>query len=341
MAAIRESLVALLSGKYTESHVSEVVRFSRVIAQTAVNGKISPLSANRGFIGLPVEDIAFDCIADLFQRRDGNDFVQLKTYFGGLSFPHISDEELTIHFRRLIFSKVNDGLFRIYNEVDPTLGRIIRNIRLAVRSLHNFDEIERLGQNCLCPVMVRRLEELPSLDIEALEVGLRTHTSNRMETPNLLSALSLFLREQTDYCRIVPLVSVAVVFRSVYMGAFGDAYVMRTPEDELLITDVRATITEVCNEVKAEFGPRYIFKRKKVSEDLFGTYIQAIEESLVRKFIGDDGHSDSLFEHLRTKFPNMGRRSYAADHKKLVEYLLRIANDRALRKLSRIISERE
>ncbi len=36
--------------------------------------------------------------------------------------------------RRLVFSHVNQALCRIYQETDPSLGKLIRNLKLAVKT---------------------------------------------------------------------------------------------------------------------------------------------------------------------------------------------------------------
>ena len=91
--------------------------------------------------------LALDCIADTFQRDENGHFTTLITYFESLNWRQLSDADLTIALRRLIFSKVNEGLFRSYRAEDPNLARIIRNIKEAVKrndsfSLHREREVQ-------------------------------------------------------------------------------------------------------------------------------------------------------------------------------------------------------
>ena len=58
----------------------------------------------------------------------------------------LDEEEATQQLRILVFSKVNQGLFRLYRENDPILARLIRNIKLAVKADPSFKQLVLLGQ---------------------------------------------------------------------------------------------------------------------------------------------------------------------------------------------------
>ncbi len=192
----REHLSAILSGTYTDINLKHIVGLCHAFAVASINSKIAGGTLRREFIGMNSRDIAFDCIADLFQRGENSTMVQLQTHFKRINFDTASNQELLTHFRRLVFSKVNNGLFRIYNEVDPSLGKIIRNIKLVVGALRNFEEVERLGESCVCPSLVSKLAERPQMDLEILEKGLRRYADGTEHILDLMAKLSLYFSEQ-------------------------------------------------------------------------------------------------------------------------------------------------
>ena len=66
-------------------------------------------------------DLAYDCIAELFLQDDDGVPKVLRTYFNGLNVQELDEAEILIHLRRLIVARVNQELFRIFGEIDPSL----------------------------------------------------------------------------------------------------------------------------------------------------------------------------------------------------------------------------
>ena len=236
---------------------------------------------------LPHTDIAFDCIADLFQQNEEGRFVQLEAYFSSFDIANESDESLLSHLRRLVFSKANQVIFRIYNETDPSLGKIIRNIKLAIQSLNNFDIVTRFDETCILPSACETLEHLPAIKRNEFENQIRNTAHGTETIPQLLAQLSLYLRQQTEYSRLVPMVSVALVFRSLYQN-------------------------------------------QKVSADEFENYFSVIKESISARLISQDGEDFSFFKGLNAHIPDLTDEEYHKKHKSKIEYLGRLAYDRAI-----------
>lgn len=332
---IRDDLCEVLAGNERGQGTRNLARLCRALATVVINRKIADGALNCRHIGLTPQDIAIDCIAELFQRDASGTYVQLKTYFGGLGIENLSGEEILTHLRRLVFSKVNDGLFRIYNEVDPSLGKIIRNIKFVIGTVHNFEELERIGERCICPSFVDRMEQFPTIDRTALEIEMRKTAKGTERIPELMAQLSLFLRRQKEYCRIVPLVDVALAFRSVYAEPVEAAADGSRAENMLLLNDAENLIREACFEVKAVMKTRYDH-RGKVAPEHLEWYFQIIEQTLVEKLTSNDGSSKSLFASLNSRIPELTRKDYNTVHKKILEYLFKLSVDRAKQKLAEL-----
>ncbi len=329
---IRSDLQRILSDGHTDVEINSVVELYHAFAVASVKRKIAARTLSERFIGLNSGDIAYDCIVELFQRDESGRFVQMKAYFDGITLGDISNEELLTHSRRLVFSKVSDRLFRIYRETDPSLAKIIHNIKVVVSTLHSFDEVERLGENCICPSFVERLEEFPAIDRDTIEREMRKRVRGTERIPELMAELSLFLRQQGEYCRVVPIVGVALVFRSIYNEPMNDTITEPAVESAILMKDARRMIKEACREVKAEMEPTYVGK-KKVSTEHMNFYFFVIEETLTRRFADEDERDGSLFEHLKEYIPDLEREEYKRSHKKTLEYLLRLSTESAKKKL--------
>ena len=335
VSKIRDSLTAALGGSYNDSQLNDVVKLCHAFAFGSIEDKLKHGSLSEEFVGLNRRDIAWDCIADLFQRDENGGIVRLKAYFDGVQIEGISDEELLSHFRRLVFSKVNDGLFRIYQQVDPSLSKIIRNVKFVVSTLHNYDEMEKLGEHCICPSFVERRDHLPAIETDLLEKEMRRRAHGTERIPDLMAKLSLFLRQQDEYCRVVPLTIVARVFRAIYTEPPDMKQAEPLVEDDMLIEDAEQIIKQACHEVESKMAPKYAI-RKSIHTDFIESYFCVIEGTLVERLLSHDGKSTPLFARMRTYFPDLKRNEYEKRHKRVLEYLLKLSTAEAKKRLNGI-----
>lgn len=324
LPGLREAVNGFARSNITPAAVNRFVRIchSLALSQLTTRRNASVLSRVHG---LNASDLAFDCISDLFQRNDNGHFLQLETYFKGFPHADISDPELLVLLRRLVSSKVNQGIFRLLNEADPSLGKILRNIKLAVPALHQFEEVERFGEPFIRTSLCDPLEHLPEPSLEDIERALLDAAPGPAFIPDLLSRLSIYLRSQTDARRTVPLITVALAFRSLY------ATRTQIPSDVVDAdqfpvaldgpTIVRLTMRELRIRV-ARF-----LNRGKIAPELLERYCAVIEEGLTRRIVHANGEDFTLFEALRRRDPSITRARYRMVHRSRLEYLARLANE--------------
>lgn len=281
-------------------------------------------------ISLPPEDLAIDCVAELFQREEDGSLVQVRAYFEGMDWRCMANEELMSYLRRLVFAKVNHGIFRLYNEADPALGKILRNIKIAIRSLDHFIEIDRFGEHCICPVMCDTLEHLPSAGHNELELLLRSGPSGNHSVPNLLARLSKALREQHEHSRVVCLITVAQVIRSMYESG-RQLQEISEPDvyGNLVAQDVETFIAQASREVSLQVSRSYI-KKDESGRELLDCYLEAAA-GYVRAQLNKDGLDDgSLYERLAVILPGLSKEQYKKLHKSKLEYVARLVQQRVI-----------
>jgi len=331
-AGLRESLLSVIESDTTRDQLNRLVSVFHALASAFLAGK-STCGMLSSVTGMKTSDLAYDCIAELFQKNEEGEYIQLISYFGGLRLSAISDEEILAHVRRLVFSKVNHGVYRLYSQTDPSLAKILRNVKLAVYSLKNFTETERFGEQCLAPVLCDGLEHLPPIQREELEQLFIPLTKGNEAVPELLAKLSFYLREQSEHCRIVPVIYVGLLFRSVYEAKKGAQDNSVWIEDTTIINDAENIINKVCSELKSRMSKKYRDK-KNVAEDLFDKYLHVMKEGLTEKYIGDNGNDFSLFDNLRKYLPGLTREEYATGHRNTIEYLWKLAQKEGTRRLN-------
>ena len=328
---LRESILSAINGSATREQLNRLVSVFHSLASAFLASK-STCGMLTHVSGLKTSDLAYDCIAELFQQnRDGN-YIQLVSYFSGLQLSAARDEEILAHARRLVFSKVNHGVYRLYSQADPSLAKILRNIKLAVYSLKNFTETDRFGEQCLIPVLCDALEHLPPFQREELEQLFIPVTRGKEVIPELLAKLSLFLREQDRNCRIVPLILVGLLFRSVYNAKQSVHSNTVEIEDATVVRDTEDIISKVCRDLKTVTSKKYV-EKKNIAGEVFEKYFHVMEEGLTEKYIGSNGQDFSLFDNLRRYLPDLTKEEYKKRHRNKIEYLWKLVQKEAVKRL--------
>ena len=331
---LRFNLSSVLTNAHSKRQLEELVLLCHSLAISSIRSKLASGKINTSLLGLNDSDLAYDCIADLFQQDEKGIVLHLKTYFESFSIESASDELLLAHIRRLIFARVNQGLFRLYNEADPTLGKILRNIKLAIHSLGNFFEIERFGESYIAPSLCDPLHELPEIGGEELQRLVQEVCNGNERIPEILAKLSSSLRRQKEYSRAVRLMSVAYAICSFFGEMQTRNQQEPVVEQALLIGDIVAVIRESCREVKGKNFSKYVGK-KKVAAQHFEHYFFVIEEKLTETLGGHDGEDYSLFDQLSKFLPTLTREEYKRKHKNILEYLSRITYELTVEKMKK------
>jgi hypothetical protein len=330
LSGLREAVDQFRNGNVDPRLLNRFIRLCHSLAESHLSSRRISAVLSRVH-ALNVSDLAFDCIGDLFRRDDTGRFPQLETYFESCLATEISDHQLLVYVRRLIASKVNQGMFRLLNEADPSLGKILRNIKLAIASLHNFDEVEWFGEPYLIPSLCETLEHLPALEQEELERNLMSMTTGNENVPVLLSKLAVYLRTQSDYRRRVSLVTTALVFRSMLTLRAELPAEATPPQDPGASLDAATAIRLTMNEMRQETA-RYVQKGKVTADDL-EAYCQVIEEGLTRRILHGNGQDFTLFRGLQAIYPALTKEQYRKLHRSRLEYLARRANQLVATKL--------
>jgi hypothetical protein len=323
-SSLRDDLHALLRGDPQPRQLNTVVNLCVALSMELLSRKSGGkfLSHQQG---LTPKDLAFDAVADLFQRDEDGRFLQFEAYFE--SFPPAStgDEELLIALRRLVYSRTNHALFRMYRDVDPILFKILRNVKLAVERLQQFQEIDRFGEIHIAPVMCETLEHLPVFDLDELEHRLLTVTLGNENIPRMMGKLALILKDQSSNARYVPLMGVAMMLRAVYARRNEPLLPPASTDDPMAGEDVGDMINRACAALRKEFHGKYVGKGK-TPENVYSDYFEVIEESLHARMQGDN--QSSYLSLLQARMPDLTHDDYKRYHRARIEYLGSLAAQR-------------
>lgn len=331
-------LISAQTGAYTQGQLIELHRLCYLIARRLVRRKILSGKLCIDMLGMTESDVTHDCIAELFIRNADNELIEFSKYFEyqRLSIDETPEELLFVHLRRLVFSFVNDNLFRIYNEADPALGKIIRNIKSALNNSSCFKIVIRFDEQYVVPTAGSLLPHNPTISNDELQREISDIMMTEDDIPSIIQKLTSVVGSWETYQRSIRLISLAQAIRSGYQQlGFATTNGLITQETSFDDGNVEKIISEVCRNLSHEMKPRYV-DVDKVDGRTFDQYVQALERVLTCEFL--DGKDDaSYFDCLREIDPALTKSDYVMNHRAIFEYLAKLAKQRARVSLKEIL----
>lgn len=282
--------------------------------------------------GISNEDLALDCIAELYQRDEHNQFVVLSQYFDTCNWETLSEEDLKVALRRLVFSKVNEGLFRNYREEDPNLAKIIRNIKEAAKQDKRISLVRSKEASWL--VMGDKdaaVNHLPLAPAEILQAHMLSILCNTSNTYKAVSAFADFIEAHPHYCNGYPLSGFAQVLRASFMGAVVPG--ASDIEASYAPIEVEQAIQQAVTYVRTTLYDTYV-RGGKLSRARFETYVKAVGKTLKSTFTRYPESVDSQFEALRSFIPDLSKETYMQQHRNVLQYLFKLSRAHMIAYLS-------
>lgn len=325
-----------LVGDYTRIELLEIFRLCQAIARQHIRRKI--LAGKLHHTGLSEADITLDCIAELFRRDEHNVLVEFAKYFN-YQHIHINDElddMLLVHVRRLTFTVVNDNLFRIYHEADPSLGKILRNIKIAVDKSANLKMEEHFDEHYVVVTETDQLRHCASISDRELTSRLIRSIRWGDTMPQILEKLAEMLCSQDIYQRKVGLMPLALAVKDIFKN-FDRSTADETTvvEAQLLAEDIQKIIRKTCDALSAEMEPHYV-TRGKLDRKTFDRYLAAVNRMLSAEFLETRNDQKTYYEFLREYIPDLTNTEYREHHRTVFEYLAKLSKRRTIKGLRKM-----
>ncbi len=325
--AIRHMLSLRPAPAESRAYIDLTLRIATIhILKRVTSGTLTP-----AFFGLTPSDLALDCLGPLFARDAEGRFTQIATYYTAIHWESMSDAELLAATRRIVYSTVHQQLVRLYRDHDPSLEKIIRNLRNALRGSAALHE-DRRGAELWITLTGETPEQrvLPEMPWAYLEGELSGHLHDRTSLREVVQRCAMILDGQTICRKSVPLTSLALILRMAY------ARVGREPEDEgrpeetaLRSEEAERIIGEALAILEAEKRPSYV-EKGKVTGLTYTAYLDAIRDILRAEFVENDGNGVSYHARLEGLLPGLSQEEYREHHRCHLEYLAKLARERFL-----------
>jgi len=317
------------------SVVRQYVKLCHTLAQTYLNYKIKSGRLDPNFFGVTADDLAMDCIAFLFTRSDSGEFTKIKNYFSSFDTATLTDDELIIRTRRLVFNSINDELYRLYKLEDPSLGNIIRCIKSALKYTPDLFSERVDGEIWLYTAGSNdNQSSLPLLPHEHIWLLIGKEFTFSMTVREIVHTFSRILKSQRHYQKRYPLIGLAYLIRTMY-SAVGDTEPEITqPDDGFREDEIRELIKDSAETVQTHMRENYIL-RSKISPDIYDGFFRAIEQILEAQYVFNDGFDRSYYEYLQMHSPEICPESYRNKHRPHFEYLVRLAREELIKKIKK------
>lgn len=349
VCTLRDAILVTVSDSPHRLAVKHVVECCHRFALPYLFNKAKRGRLQLELLGLSLNDLALDSIAELFRRDDTGVFPLLRDYFDATHVSNQTDRELQVALRRLVFSKVNESLFRRYREADPNLGKIIRNIKDAVAANPRLRQVRRGNRDWVRVLpsnpngqrrasvptsssnglaSQRRLAIAPP---EVIEAYFSSTLDWRHQVRDLTTQLIEFFQQHPYYASEYPLVNLAMAMRA----SFAHVVEVDTNEDQseaaFLPFEVEEAIQGATDWVEEDKRSWYV-DQGKVSAPTYKAYFAAIRAILEGQYVYEAG-ATSNYEVFTQHLPGLSKTAYQQEHRNVLEYMVKLARTRTLQRL--------
>lgn len=352
-------IASICDGTYKEAELADFVNLVQKISLSylkyqEVIGK--HIRWERGKNMRELDDLALDCVAGLFMRNEDDEFVQIKRYFCQ-NCDHVrelDDEEIMILLRRLVIKKTKQELSRIFKERDPEGAKIVRNIKVAIKSASDFSSFKEMGREYLYFVNGngRHITKNGTANMNGHANGHTNGESNgtlnsaylRKSQPSIpekslrgeylnsfspkdpvsagIRKMLAVVKEDERYQNFLPLDMIARIMRHTNIEMARDRLTSHTnessPLDDLKLKEIDKRKHYVLRRIEHKIQKQYV-ATGKISQEKGTIYYKALAEIL--EDISQGKKYDSYFKHLRRYMPELTQKAYRTKERTIFEYL--------------------
>jgi len=283
-----------------------------------------------------VDDLAWDCIADLCKRDDSGCLCKIKAYFVNQKIrPTAKESTLLIHLRRLVFSEVQKAIFRIYTESDPSLAKIIRNIKIHASEHDDYRVLSDSGNGKIIVFSTGELADHPTMPAEFLEIRLAHNIREKCFINDILDLVSDVFNNQQKYRRAYPVTQLALSIRKVYARFYEHNRTKWARLSSLFLNgELKKMIICAVDDTKSELHRTYV-ESSKLHIEVFESYFSIAKDILLNTYHSEYRDGLSNFEHFKRHLPGVKKSDYRSHHRKYIEYFVKRSRERLIEQFRR------
>ena len=333
---IKKIICNILKGEINDQTINRFVRHCQIMAKSYLLTKVSHKDNLLLNQFESIDDLAWDCIADVCRRDNSGCLCKVKAYFESQQIRSTAKEStLQIHLRRLIFSEVQKAIFRIYTESDPSLAKIIRNIKIHASEHGEYRVISDPGNEKIIVFSRKELAALPNIPAEFLEIRLAHHIGEKYFINEILELVSNIFAQQEHYRRAYPVTQLALSIRNVYAQFYEYNRTKWARMSGLFLNgELETMINNAVEEIKSDLYKTYV-ETNKLHVEVFETYLSIVTDILLNTYHSEYRDGLSNFEHFQQHIPDVEKSDYRSHHRKYIEYFVKRSRERLIKQIRR------
>lgn len=322
---LKQAIALIMAGAAPRHAVEVLVDQSHRFACAYLKHKVAHGRLQPEHFGLSLDDLALDCVAELFRRDDAGRLVHLVDYFTSTAWERKSNETLHITLRRLVFSKVNEELFRRYRNHDPALSRLIRNVKNAVKETAGWSLVRYGSVLWMVADEAVHREGQPTVPPEILEAHLVPHVRASKAMPDIVASFVELIQGHRLYRPAYPVTQFAQVVQQA-LKRLAHAPDDTHREEMFREEEVARAIAQAVRDVRTRMYDTYV-GQGKLDADTFELYVRVTHDILQDQFKDSSLPPRSYFDVCHAHRPGLSKATYRQVHRHIVEYLVKQARD--------------
>jgi len=344
--SLTQMVADICNGTYCQAQLVQFIELTKKISlgylryQEVIGKRIS---GEREETKVELEDLALDCIAELFSGDGNGNFPQLsKYYFPFLENQNICDTEILALTRRLVVRKTKQELSRIFRERDPEGAKIVRNIKVAIRSSEKLEIFRDLGKDFVFYKNGININKDKPIDPKIIASYLRKESSPIPEnilhsrfidifSPNdsISSAIKKLLKtiySLENYQNFLAMDIIVKLIRKAKYEVLRDKLnaddQVPTPLDQLETQEIEGYVKIVMEKIQQKINKLYL-KSGKITPSKAQIYNFALHDVLFDLLHKKD--SSSYYRNLKYYLPHLTQMQYRKEERTVFEYLAKVA----------------
>jgi len=327
---------SIVNGDANTREVNRLVAICHRMATRYITMKSNKASWYQHIQTEKINDLAWDSIAEIFRKDNEGKFICLIDYYRPYDLNALTEGELYSATRRLVFSKVNDNLFRMMRDYDPSLSKIIRNIKLAVKEAPQVQSVRKWNSTILV-FSKYQISKFATgwMPPEILQARLMPKLTAKESLPEIIQKISEIICSQSEYVHTYPLVPLSILIREAHVHIQYPAEMVVKPSTALLQDDVSRVISSSITYLKSGMRSHYV-KTGKIDEQTFENYFAGIRDYYIDSYVF---YLEGIpyFTYIKRYLPDLTYSIYRTYHRKYVEYLMRVSKSHIHQQLEKVI----
>lgn len=337
---LKDLVRKVIDGSCNSTELTTLIELMKKIAVVYLKYQIKTgkriLNYSLDFKDTELDELAVDCIAELFARDEYGRFIELIKYYKP-KLENIRDADVLILTRRLVVTRNKEELARrIFCERDPEGWKIVRNVKIAIRKSKELFMFTNHGRKFVfykdgtpssTLVDINKMTEYlrsskPPIPEDILYVGFIDIYNPVDKIPACVHKLLKMVYEQHEYQNFLPFNTVIRLLRRAFGERFeGSRANIMTPQYELETKELEEHICAVMGIMEKKITKRLQDETRATA--YFNAIYDILCETLYTRKIRR--RVFTCFEALNRYMPDLNAEKYLRDERNLFEYMVKVA----------------